>query len=211
MSKGGTLAAAAATGGALMFGVAFFFYDYVLKRRVDSYLTQVFRDATYKVDEAEGRAVTRSDDPGFDGMMKEMMILFKKVKNDPKQIYHLFRESMDEFFRGLGVDPDLYASFCKANPAMAIWISKNSANVTFSWVVGGAKILPFKDNTMTIKTCHFREQIGEEGCVKMCQKPVEQYFTERMHAPITISPQPREQGLGCKFCYGECVPENLEW
>mmetsp|Transcript_4107 Transcript_4107/g.7644 ORF Transcript_4107/g.7644 Transcript_4107/m.7644 type:complete len:120 (+) Transcript_4107:293-652(+) len=119
---------------------------------------------------------------------------------------------MDAFFKKLGINPDDYAAFCRNYPKLSAWFSKISANISFSWVVGGAKIRREKGNILIIEKCHFREPIGEEGCIEMCKVPVEDYFTNRMNAPIKISPQPRVQGLGCKFCYGEgCLPKELEW
>lgn len=119
---------------------------------------------------------------------------------------------MDLFFTKLGVNPDDYAAFGLKYPKLSAWFSKMLANVTFSWVVGGAKNHKVKGNTLMIRKCHFREAIGEGGCIEMCKEPLEQYFTHRMNAPIIkVNPQPREQGLGCKFCYGECLPKELDW
>lgn len=196
-------------------GVLYFFYAYTIKAVVDNHLTMVFRKASYEADAAAGRTVYKSlDTPGFHGMMKEATALFegrKGKEQSGQHFYEVFASGMDVFFAKLGVPPDDYAAFCKAYPRLATWMNKTSANVTFSWVVGGARIEHVEGNVMGVKKCHFREQIGEEGCIQMCKQPVEKYFTERMHAPITIAPQPREQGLGCKFCYGGCLPEKLQW
>jgi len=145
-------------------------------------------------------------------MMEEMNDVYKDHKGDQKLLTSVFTEAMDLFFAKLGVDPASYAAFNRNHPNLAAWISKATANVSFSWVVGGAKIRNPEGDILMIQKCHFRESIGEDGCIEMCQKPVEQYFTQRMNLPIKVSPQPREQGLGCKFCYGNgCLPTELEW
>lgn len=66
-----------------------------------------------------------------------------------------------------------------------------------------------EDKSVSLSRADWLSEIGEEGCVKMCQ-----FFSERVHdAPLSrIAAQPREQGLGCKICYGTClVPKDLEW
>jgi len=183
-----------------------------IKQRVDSYLTSLFRQCYYKTDKEAGRTVYKSDTAGFQGMMEEMNMLLHDHKDDSEYLYKSFQDAMDTFFRELGVPPDEYARFCQERPGMAAWINKVTANWTFGWVVGGAKITPYKGNVLQIERCYFRESIGEEGCVKLCQKPVEQYFRHRMNSPISLVPQPRDQGLGCRICYGAAeFPKNCAW
>lgn len=183
-----------------------------LKQRVDSYLTTLFRRCCYSADEMAGRTVYKSETAGFTGMMEEMNMIFQNHKDDSEYLYKSFQDAMDAFFQELGVPPDEYARFCQAQPGIAAWINKVTANWTFGWVVGGAKIEPYQGNVLQIERCYFRESIGEEGCVKLCQKPVEQYFGQRMNSPMSIVPQPRDQGLGCRICYGATeFPKNCAW
>jgi hypothetical protein len=204
------LSASAATVSALVLG-GYFFYDYAFKERIDGYLTSTFRRSVYEADTKSGREVCKSDEPGFNDMMEEMKVIYENHKGDQSFLNSHFTDAMDLFFSRLGVNPDDYAAFCKEHPTLSAWFSKMTANVTFSWVVGGAKIHNLRGNTMIIHKCHFREAIGEGGCVEMCKIPVEQYFTHRMNTSTKVSPQPREQGLGCKVCYGDCSPKELEW
>ena len=196
--------------------VVFFYSDTPLKPAVDQYLTTLFRKATYETQAELGKTVFKSPDtPGFEGLIMEAKAAFARHKEDPDpaaDLYESFRACMDRFFEKLGVPPDKFAAFCKAHPQIAAWLNRVTANVGFSWIVGGAKIETLQDNVVVIRTCHFREQTGEEGCRQMCQKPVEKYFNERMHCPLAVVPQPREHGLGCRVCYGSCsLPKELEW
>ncbi len=205
-------ASAVITVGALLLSTsAYFFYDYTLKECIDSYLTSMFRQSVYEADENGGREVYKSDKPGFGGMMDEMKDMYEAHKGDQAYLEVGFAEGMDLFFTKLGINPDQYAAFCQKFPKIFAWFSKVSANITFSWVVGGAKICNVRGKTLMIEKCHFREAIGEGGCINLCKRPVEKYFTERMNSPIHINPQPKAQGLGCKFCYGECLPKELDW